>query len=90
MHYDIIIVGAGPAGAQCARYISEHSKYSVLLLDKTQEIGEPKKSTAGTFPETMQVFDLPRSVVQNKTHAIIFEGPTEATELPMEGYVLDF
>ncbi len=90
MKYDVIIVGAGPAGAQCARYISEHSKYSVLLLDKTQEIGEPKKSTAGTFPETMQVFDLPRSVVQNKTHTMIFEGPTETAELPMEGYVLDF
>lgn len=90
MKYDVIIVGAGPAGAQCARYISEHSQHSVLLLDKTQEIGEPKKSTAGTFPETIETFALPNSVVMNKSTSLILEGPTKTTELAVDGYVLDF
>ena len=88
--YDIIIAGAGPAGAQCARYFAENSKYSVLLLDRTQEIGEPKKSTSGTFMETMNAFNLPKKVTMCKTNSIVVEGPTEETEIPIDGYVLEF
>lgn len=88
--YDVIIVGAGPAGAQCARYLAEHSQYSVLLLDKTQEIGEPKKSTAGTFDETMRAFELPKRIAQCPITAGVFEGPTETATFPLKGCVLDF
>ena len=55
-HYDVIIAGAGPAGAQCARYIAENSNYSVILLDRTHKLGYPKKSTAGTFNELIDPF----------------------------------
>lgn len=49
--YDIIIVGAGPAGSMAARKCAE-SGIDVLMLDKRQEIGSPKRcaeaiSTAG-------------------------------------------
>ncbi len=88
--YDVIIAGAGPAGAECARYISENSKLSVLLLDRTQEIGEPKKSTAGTFMDTMRVFKLPNKVTMTEIHAAVIEGPSEESVLPIEGYVLEF
>ena len=33
-HYDVIIVGGGPAGLFAAYYLSEHSDYRVLLLEK--------------------------------------------------------
>lgn len=89
-NFDVIIVGAGPAGAQCARYIAENSDYSVLLLDKTHEIGQPKKSTAGTFQETMDIFKLPKKVVMCRTKKAVFEGPNEQTVLPINGYVLEF
>lgn len=88
--YDVVIVGAGPAGGQCARYIAEHSKFSVLVLDKTQEIGEPKKSTAGTFPETITRFNLPKKVIQEKTNKIVFEGPTQEAVIAEKGFVLEF
>lgn len=88
--YDVIIAGAGPAGGECARYIAENSKFSVLLLDRTQEIGEPKKSTAGSFQETMDVFKLPRRVAQCKINTSVFEGPTEEFSFPVKGYVLEF
>ena len=88
--YDVIIAGAGPAGAQCARYIAAHSPYSVLLLDKTQEIGEPKKSTAGTFDEAVRVFRLPKKIAQCPITTGVIEGPTETATFPLKGCVLDF
>ena len=33
-HYDVIIVGGGPAGLFAAYYLSEHSKCRVLLIEK--------------------------------------------------------
>ncbi|VVB81244.1 Digeranylgeranylglycerophospholipid reductase [uncultured archaeon] len=88
--YDVVIAGAGPAGSECARYLAEHSKYRVLLLDKTQEIGEPKKSTAGTFQETMNVFKLPKKIVQCRISSIILESPSCSTSFAVKAYVLDF
>src|SRR5210317_313860 len=34
MNYDVIIVGAGPAGLFSAYYLSEHSNKKVLLIEK--------------------------------------------------------
>ena len=33
-NYDVIIVGGGPAGLFAAYYLSEHSDYRVLLIEK--------------------------------------------------------
>ena len=39
-HYDVIVVGAGPAGSLAAKTAAEKG-LKVLLLEKRQEIGEP-------------------------------------------------
>ncbi len=88
--YDVIIAGAGPAGAQCARYLTQHSKYSVLLLDKTNQIGEPKKSTAGTLMSTIKHFNLPKKVIMSKTNFLTFEGTKEEAIVPIKGCVMEF
>ncbi|MCK4968595.1 MAG: FAD-binding protein, partial [Candidatus Aenigmarchaeota archaeon] len=45
-NYDVIIVGAGPGGAMAARKCAEGG-LDVLLLEKRQEIGAPKRCGEG-------------------------------------------
>ncbi|HWR24792.1 MAG TPA: geranylgeranyl reductase family protein [Methanosarcina sp.] len=51
--YDVIVVGAGPAGSTAAMYAAE-SGASVLLLDKKKEIGNPIQC-AGFLPDFSEV-----------------------------------
>ena len=39
---DVVIVGAGPAGSLCAKYLAQ-SGVDVLVVEKKQEIGVPKR-----------------------------------------------
>ncbi len=43
--YDVVVIGAGPAGSTAARFAAE--KADVLLLDKHREIGSPKRCGEG-------------------------------------------
>ncbi len=45
--FDVIIVGAGPAGLSAAIDIAKGKKTSVLVLDRKQEIGCPKRCAEG-------------------------------------------
>lgn len=51
--YDVIVVGAGPAGSTSALYAAK-SGASVLLLDKKREIGSPIQC-AGFLPHASEV-----------------------------------
>ncbi len=44
--YDVIIVGAGPAGSTAARFLAKAGA-RVLVIDKRQEIGAPKRCAEG-------------------------------------------
>ena len=51
--YDVIVVGAGPAGSTAAMYAAKKGA-SVLLLDKKREIGSPIQC-AGFLPDASEV-----------------------------------
>ncbi len=51
--FDVIIAGAGPAGANLARELSK-KKYKVLLIEKSKEIGQPNFSSAATPDYTIR------------------------------------
>jgi digeranylgeranylglycerophospholipid reductase len=57
--YDVIVVGAGPAGSTAALHAAENGA-SVLLLDKKREIGSPIQC-AGFLPEASEVQTLLRN-----------------------------
>lgn len=54
--FDVIIVGAGPGGLECARILKD-SPYSVLIVERKRDIGP--KPCAGGIVESVEPFDLP-------------------------------
>jgi flavin-dependent dehydrogenase len=62
MDYDVVIVGAGPAGGHCARVMSQKG-YHVLLLEQHASFLDNNFSSAASPIEILQRFDLPEKVV---------------------------
>ncbi|MFN8598533.1 MAG: NAD(P)/FAD-dependent oxidoreductase [Anaerolineae bacterium] len=53
--YDVVVIGAGPAGSIAARTCAE-AGLSVLLLEKRQEIGSPVRCGEAVGKETVEKF----------------------------------
>ncbi|MEN8156820.1 MAG: NAD(P)/FAD-dependent oxidoreductase [Bacteroidota bacterium] len=62
--FDVIIVGGGPAGLQCARELAD-SDLRVLLLEKGEIFGD-KLCAGGLTLKDMEVLELPDSVVEHR------------------------
>jgi len=85
--YDVIIIGAGPAGSTAARYINpSRSGISVLLLEARRQAGLPiqcgealphYRDVKMVFPrfDCPEVFDLPPAVIASEIHGIKFVLP---------------
>jgi digeranylgeranylglycerophospholipid reductase len=90
--FDVIVAGAGPAGAQCARDLAQRG-YDVVVLEAETEDGFPRqsnKSTAGTFPSMMASFGVPDEVVMNYTDDVVLESPNDHYVQHQPGAVLEF
>ena len=90
--YDVVIAGAGPAGAQCARDLATRD-YDVLVLETEAEADFPKqsnKSTGGTFPSMLASFNVPDDVVMQFTDSIVLESPNVSYTREQTGAVLEF
>jgi len=87
--YDVIIIGAGPAGSTTAQYIDPaRSGVSVLLLDARRRIGLPLQCGEAlpsyygvkmAFPrvDCPELFDLPSHVIASEVHGIKLVLPRE-------------
>ncbi|AZH25119.1 digeranylgeranylglycerophospholipid reductase [Haloplanus aerogenes] len=90
--FDVIVAGAGPAGAQCARDLAQRG-YDVVVLEAEAEEDFPRqsnKSTAGTFPSMMASFGVPDEVVMNYTNDVVLESPNDHYVQHQPGAVLEF
>ncbi|ELZ00109.1 digeranylgeranylglycerophospholipid reductase [Natrialba asiatica] len=90
--HDVVIAGAGPAGAQCARDLATRG-YDVVVLETEVEEEFPRqsnKSTAGTFPSMMSAFGIPDEVVMQYTDSVVLESPTDHYVKEQSGAVLEF
>ncbi|WP_226012532.1 digeranylgeranylglycerophospholipid reductase [Halomicrobium salinisoli] len=90
--FDVVIAGAGPAGAQCARDVAARG-YDVVVLETESEDEFPRqsnKSTAGTFPSMMASFNVPDDVVMNYTDDVVLESPNDHFVRNQPGAVLEF
>jgi len=62
--FDVIIVGGGPAGLECARELS-NSSLRVLLLEKQDGFGD-KLCAGGLTLKDMEVLPLPDHLIEQK------------------------
>lgn len=99
--YDVIVVGAGPAGSTAAIYAARNGA-SVLLLDKKKEIGSPIQC-AGFIPDASEIqallpdAELPDSlktypdscILQRINTQRIFPPDCSLKEFAVKGAVLD-
>ncbi len=60
--FDIVIIGAGPAGGQCARQLTQAGQ-QVLLVEQHETFSKNDFSSAATPLETLEKFDLPETVI---------------------------
>lgn len=60
--FDVVIIGAGPAGCQCARELSAANK-KVLVIEKSKDFHTNNFSSGGAPMSMMRDFLLPDSIV---------------------------
>lgn len=90
--YDVIVIGAGPAGGQCARELAVQGK-KVLLVDKSKDFTVNNYSSGGAPAELIQDYSLPRTVVGSSWHKIALHTSSclhEWEDPAYAGIVLDF
>lgn len=90
--FDVVVVGGGPAGGQCARSLSQAGR-KVLLVERHPNFDINSFSSAGTPLATLSQYNLPESIVGSYWHKFVVvtsskTGNWEAQK-PL-GAVLDF
>ncbi len=69
--YDVIIIGGGPAGLQCALELSR-SELKILLLEKAMDFGD-KLCAGGLTAKDLQLLSLPQHLLQQSvSHASLY------------------
>ena len=81
--WDVIVVGAGPAGSVCAEHLARRG-HRILLLERDQRPGACANCTGIIGEEAFEVFDLPRGLVVNTISDVVFRGPYRR-EVTFEG-----
>jgi len=62
--YDVIIVGAGPAGLRCAEILGQ-AELSVLLLEKNAVMGQ-KVCGGGITRKDLEILNIPNELIEHK------------------------
>lgn len=76
--FDVIIVGAGPAGLRCAEVLSK-SDLNVLLLEKNDKMGI-KVCAGGITNKDLAILDLPDSIIEHKVSSTAVHSPKRTSK----------
>ncbi len=99
--YDVIVVGAGPAGSVAAEVVAS-SGYKTLVLERRQEIGIPvqcgeylptRKEMHEMFPRCdrlQKLGKIPSELITNRTQRMLLYSPRfREYDFPLESNVID-
>jgi geranylgeranyl reductase family protein len=78
-NYDVVIVGAGPAGLSCAEKLAK-SGMKALLLEQNKIIG-PKICAGGLTPHGVRFLNLPKKTLERKFSSAFFCTPHQETRI---------
>ncbi len=70
--YDVVIIGGGPGGGQCARELSQKG-YKIALVERYKSFKENNFSSAGMTLLPLKEFDIPESVIGNYWRNLIVQ-----------------
>ena len=85
-YFDVIIVGAGPAGLMCAEILSKSDK-SVLVLEKNDKFGD-KVCAGGLTRKDLEQLDVPDSIFEYKiTQTAVFSRKRKSQTNAPEAFV---
>jgi digeranylgeranylglycerophospholipid reductase len=93
LNYEIIVIGAGPAGSRTARLLAERG-FSVLLLEKRSRVGYPVRCAEAVGPraDVERFLTLDDSLISaeiNGVKVVAPDGQTFEAEMPGIGFVVD-
>ncbi len=90
--FDVVVVGAGPAGGHCARKLSQLG-HRVLLIERYKDFNVNSFSSSGTPNETLAKYQIPESVVGsfwNKISIVTSNQTGTWRSAQIQGSILDF
>lgn len=80
-HYDVVIVGAGPAGLRCAEMLAPSDK-KVLLLEKKSQTGI-KVCAGGLTRKSLALMPVPETLFELKIDKARIAGPRSVFVTPL-------
>ncbi|MBI4735737.1 MAG: NAD(P)/FAD-dependent oxidoreductase [candidate division NC10 bacterium] len=72
--YDVLVVGAGPAGSTAAEHLAAQG-IEVAVLEEHAVVGEPVDCTGVVGTEAFETFDLPRSIILGSVNGVTIHSP---------------
>jgi digeranylgeranylglycerophospholipid reductase len=92
MEYDVIVVGAGPAGAEAAR-AAARGGLRTLLVEEHSTIGVPNHCTGKLSHHAFAEFEIPQHLAVNAVSAAVFHSPggvmVRVRRATVDSYVVD-
>ncbi len=86
MIYDLVIVGAGPAGLSLAYHLAD-SGLRIFLIDKKKDAGDVQYKTAGSFIDP-EKYKIPKNIL-NPLSELYLSSKNEVLVVHGSAFVID-